>query len=111
MPRKSSGETFVWTSVKEKRLLEKLDDFYSSNPGRQPGKQIYELWAKEFNTEFGGVPAHGDTLYQKKDRMKKIYKGWKFLQVQTGLGYDPVTETVVSSDEAWQSFIKVIFIF
>ncbi|GMN55878.1 hypothetical protein TIFTF001_024998 [Ficus carica] len=107
MPRKSSGETFVWNTVNEKRLLEKLDDFYSSNPDRQPGKQIYDLWAKEFNTEFGGIPAHGDTLYQKKDCMKKIYKGWKFLQVQTGLGYDPVTETVVCSDEAWQSFIKV----
>ncbi|GMN63841.1 hypothetical protein TIFTF001_032915 [Ficus carica] len=52
MPRKSSGETFVWNTVKEKRLLEKLDDFYSSNPGRQPGKQIYDLWAKEFNIEF-----------------------------------------------------------
>ncbi|GMN21140.1 hypothetical protein TIFTF001_050100 [Ficus carica] len=32
MPRKSSGETFVWNPVKERRLLEKLDDFYSSNP-------------------------------------------------------------------------------
>ncbi|GMN46916.1 hypothetical protein TIFTF001_016094 [Ficus carica] len=106
MPRKSSGETYVWNSVKERRKLEKLDDFYSSNPGRQPAMQIYDLWANEFNTEFGGVPAHGSTLYQKKERMRKIYKGWKVLKVQTGLGYDSVVDRVVCSDEAWQSFIK-----
>ncbi|GMN71257.1 hypothetical protein TIFTF001_055929, partial [Ficus carica] len=107
MSRKSSGETFVWNPVKEKRLLEKLDDFYSSNPGRQPGMQIYDLWANEFNTEFGGVPAHGSTLYQKKERMRKIYKGWKVLKVQTGLGYDSEADRVVCSDEAWHSFIKM----
>ncbi|GMN53366.1 hypothetical protein TIFTF001_022504 [Ficus carica] len=39
--------------------------------------------------------------------MKKIYRGWKFLQSRTGLGYDPVTDQVICSDEAWQSFIKV----
>ena len=111
MPRKSSGETFVSNPVKEKQLLKKLDDFYSSNLGRQPSMQIYDLWANEFNTEFGGVPAHGVTLYQKKERMRKIYKGWKVLQSQTGLGYDPVADRVVCSDEAWQSFIKVILIF
>ncbi|GMN46400.1 hypothetical protein TIFTF001_015572 [Ficus carica] len=94
MPRKSSGETFVWNPVKERQLLEKLDDFYSSNPGRQPGMQIYDLWANEFNTEFGGVPAHGSTLYQKKERMRKIYKGWKVLKVQTDLGYDSQTDKV-----------------
>ncbi|GMN46167.1 hypothetical protein TIFTF001_015353 [Ficus carica] len=33
MPRKSSGETFVWNHVKEKRLLEKLDDYASSYSG------------------------------------------------------------------------------
>ncbi|GMN34530.1 hypothetical protein TIFTF001_004747 [Ficus carica] len=77
MPRRSSGKTFVWNSVKESRLLEKLDDFYSSNPGRQPSMQLYDIWANEFNIEFGGVPALGTTLYQKKERMRKIYKGWK----------------------------------
>ncbi|GMN32033.1 hypothetical protein TIFTF001_046569 [Ficus carica] len=106
MPRKSLDETFVWNPVKEKWLLEKMDDFYSSNPSRQPGMQIYDLWANEFNTEFGGVLAHGVTLYPKKERMRKIYKGWKVLQSQTGLGYDPVADRVVCSDEAWQSFIK-----
>ncbi|GMN63255.1 hypothetical protein TIFTF001_032335 [Ficus carica] len=106
MPRRSSGETFVWNSVKESRLLEKLDDFYSSNPGRQPSMQLYDIWANEFNIEFGGVPALSTTLYQKKERMRKIYKGWKVLKVQTGLGYDPVADRVVCSDESWQSFIK-----
>ncbi|GMN63617.1 hypothetical protein TIFTF001_032701 [Ficus carica] len=94
MPRKSSGETFVWNSVKESRLLEKLDDFYSSNPGRQPSMQLYDIWANEFNIEFGGVLALGTTLYQKKERMRKIYKGWKVLKVQTGLEYDPVADRV-----------------
>ncbi|GMN58799.1 hypothetical protein TIFTF001_027887 [Ficus carica] len=106
MPRKSSGETLVWNPVKERRLLEKLDDFYSSNPGRQPAMQIYDLWANEFNTEFGGVPAHSSTLYPKKERMRKIYKGWKVLKVQTGLGYDAESDRVVCSDETWQGFIK-----
>ncbi|GMN46273.1 hypothetical protein TIFTF001_015462 [Ficus carica] len=87
MPRKTSGETFVWNPVKERRLLEKLDDFYAANPGKQPAMQIYELWAGEFNSEFGGVPAHGTTLYQKKERMRKIYRGWKSLKTNTGLGH------------------------
>ncbi|GMN59905.1 hypothetical protein TIFTF001_029002 [Ficus carica] len=39
--------------------------------------------------------------------MKKVYRGWKVLQAYTGLGYDPATDKVVYSDEAWQSFIKV----
>ncbi|GMN36199.1 hypothetical protein TIFTF001_005824 [Ficus carica] len=39
--------------------------------------------------------------------MKKIYRGWKVLQSRTGLGYDPVTDKVICSDDAWQSFIKV----
>ncbi|GMN49303.1 hypothetical protein TIFTF001_018470 [Ficus carica] len=106
MPRKTSGETFVWNPVKERRLLEKLDDFYAANPGKQPAMQIYELWVSEFNSEFGGVPAHGTTLYQKKERMRKIYRGWKSLKTNTGLGYDSATDRVVCSDDAWQSFIR-----
>ncbi|GMN55621.1 hypothetical protein TIFTF001_024750 [Ficus carica] len=39
--------------------------------------------------------------------MKKIYRGWKALQVRTGLGYDPSTNRVICSDDAWQSFIQV----
>ncbi|GMN74951.1 hypothetical protein TIFTF001_053953, partial [Ficus carica] len=106
MPRKTSGETFVRNPVKERRLLEKLDDFYAANPGKQPAMQIYELWAGEFNSEFGGVPAHGTTLYQKKERMRKIYRGWKSLKTNTGLGYDSATDRVVCFDDAWQSFIR-----
>ncbi|GMN33533.1 hypothetical protein TIFTF001_046709 [Ficus carica] len=68
--------------------------------------QIYELWAGEFNSEFGGVPAHGTTLYQKKERMRKIYRGSKSLKTNTGLGYDSATDRVVCFDDAWQSFIR-----
>ncbi|GMN66138.1 hypothetical protein TIFTF001_035209 [Ficus carica] len=39
--------------------------------------------------------------------MKKIYRGWKALQCRTGLGYDPSTDRVICSDDAWQSFIQV----
>ncbi|GMN61100.1 hypothetical protein TIFTF001_030190 [Ficus carica] len=39
--------------------------------------------------------------------MKKIYRGWKVLQVRTRLGYDPSTDRVICSDDAWQSFIQV----
>ncbi|GMN51882.1 hypothetical protein TIFTF001_021044 [Ficus carica] len=39
--------------------------------------------------------------------MKKIYRGWKALQCRTGLGYDPSTDIVICSDDAWQSFIQV----
>ncbi|GMN20145.1 hypothetical protein TIFTF001_043009 [Ficus carica] len=39
--------------------------------------------------------------------MKKINKGWKVLQTYTGLGYDPVTDRVICSDEEWQSFVQV----
>ncbi|GMN52105.1 hypothetical protein TIFTF001_021250 [Ficus carica] len=38
--------------------------------------------------------------------MKKIYRGWKALQVRTRLGNDPLTDRVICSDDAWQSFIQ-----
>ncbi|GMN32170.1 hypothetical protein TIFTF001_050785 [Ficus carica] len=107
MPRKSSGESYVWDHAKEKLFLEKLDEYMASTGGKQPTSSILDLWANEFNAQFGGVPAQGLTLYQKKERMKKIYRGWKVLQARTGLGYDPATNTVVCSDETWQSFVKV----
>ncbi|GMN69451.1 hypothetical protein TIFTF001_038504 [Ficus carica] len=107
MPRKSSGETYVWDHAKEKLFLEKPDDYLASTSRKQPTSSILELWANEFNTQFGGVLAFGSTLSQKKERMRKIYRGWKALQARTGLGYDPTTDTVVCSDEAWHSFVKV----
>ncbi|GMN42640.1 hypothetical protein TIFTF001_011841 [Ficus carica] len=39
--------------------------------------------------------------------MKKIYRGWKALHSHTGLGYDPATDRVVCSDDAWHSFVQV----
>ncbi|GMN72858.1 hypothetical protein TIFTF001_054237 [Ficus carica] len=106
MPRKASGESYVWTDAKERLFLEKLDEYLAERGGKQPPTAILELWANEFNTHFGGVPALASTLSQKKERMKKIYRGWKSLQTHTGLGYDPRTDTVVCSDETWQTFLK-----
>ena len=108
MPRKASGESYVWTDAKERLFLEKLDDYLAERGGKQPPHAVLELWANEFNTRFGGVPAFASTLSQKKERMKKIYRGWKSLQTHTGLGYDPRTDTVVCSDETWQTFLKVM---
>lgn len=108
MPRKATGESYVWDHVKEKLFLEKLDDHLAATGGKQPTSSILQIWAREFNTRFGGVPALPSTLYKKKERMRKIYRGWKVLQTHTGLGYDPATDTVVCSDETWHNFIKVI---
>ncbi|GMN74300.1 hypothetical protein TIFTF001_055789 [Ficus carica] len=107
MPRKASGETYVWDPVKEKKFLEKLDEYLVTTGGKQPTLAVLNIWAAQFNAEFEGVHAFGTTLSQKKDRMKKIYKGWKVLQTRT-LGYDPVTDRVICSDEEWQSFVQVI---
>ncbi|GMN58104.1 hypothetical protein TIFTF001_027207 [Ficus carica] len=81
MPRKASGESYVWIDDKEKLFLEKLDEYLAARGGKQPTSSVLELWATEFNTRFGGVPAFG-------------------------LGYDPVTDTVVCSDETWRGFVK-----
>ncbi|GMN67257.1 hypothetical protein TIFTF001_036313 [Ficus carica] len=107
MMRKASGDHYFWDPAKEKKFLIQLDEYLACSGGKHPPKATLELWAAQFNAEFGGVPAHGMTLYQKKERMKKIYRGWKALQLRTGLGYDPSTDSVISSDEAWQSFIGV----
>ncbi|GMN39956.1 hypothetical protein TIFTF001_009174 [Ficus carica] len=107
MPRKTSGETYVWNAAKEKLFLEKLDDYLASTGGKQPTGSILAQWANEFNAHFGGVPAYAGTLSQKKERMRKIYRGWKALKANTGLGYDPATDTVVCSDDAWQNFVHV----
>ncbi|GMN36112.1 hypothetical protein TIFTF001_005742 [Ficus carica] len=80
MPRKASGETYVWDNAKEKKFLQQLDDYLACSGGRHPPKAILDLWATQFNAEFGG---------------------------QTGLGYDASTDRVICSDEAWQSFIQV----
>ncbi|GMN63614.1 hypothetical protein TIFTF001_032702 [Ficus carica] len=76
MPRKASGESYVWTDDKEELFLEKLDEYLAARGGKQPTSSVLELWATEFNTCFGG------------------------------LGYDPVTDTVVCSDETWRGFVK-----
>ena len=107
MPRKSSGETYIWTSAKEKKFLEYMDE-YLATTGKQPNAAILDMWAAQFNAEFGGVPVFGSTLSQKKERMKKIYRGWKVLQSRIGLGYDPATNRVICSDDAWHSFIQVM---
>ncbi|GMN73109.1 hypothetical protein TIFTF001_052127 [Ficus carica] len=107
MPRKASGDHYFWDAAKEKKFLEQLDEYLACSGGKHPPKATLELWAAQFNAEFGGVQALGKTLYQKKERMKKIYRGWKALQKQTGLGYDPSTDRVTCSDEAWQTFIGV----
>ncbi|GMN20266.1 hypothetical protein TIFTF001_043048 [Ficus carica] len=106
MPRKASDESYVWTDAKEKLFLEKLADHLAATGGKQPTGSILELWANEFNTHFGGVQALASILYTKKERMRKIYRGWRVLQTRTGLGYDPATITVVCSDETWHNFIK-----
>ena len=108
MPHKASGESYVWTEAMEKLFLEKLADHMATTGGKQPTASILEIWAKEFNTRFGGVQALASTLYTKKERMRKIYRGWRVLQTRTGLGYDPATDTVVCSDETWHNFVKVI---
>ena len=108
MPRRATGESYSWDQAKETVFLEKLDHYVATHSGRHPSTAVLDEWAKEFNSAFGGVPAYGLTLSQKKDRMKRIYRGWKALQCRTGLGYDPVTDLVICSDDQWQSFIQVI---
>ncbi|GMN20528.1 hypothetical protein TIFTF001_051035 [Ficus carica] len=94
MPRKTSGDHYFWDAAKETKFLIQLSEYVECSGGKHPPKATLELWATQFNAEFGGVPAHGKTLYQKKERMKKIYNGWKALQTRTGLGYDPNTDRV-----------------
>ncbi|GMN65885.1 hypothetical protein TIFTF001_034960 [Ficus carica] len=94
-------------SAKEKKFLQLLDEYLACNGGKHLPVAILDIWATQFNAEFGGVPAHSMTLYQKKERMKNIYRGWKMLQGQTGLGYDKASDRVICSDEVWQSFINV----
>ena len=107
MPRKVTGQSYHWDQAKETVFLEKLDYYVACNSGRHPPLSTLESWAREFNAAYEGVPAFGLTLQQKKDRMKKIYRGWKVLQCRTGLGYYPVTDRVICSDDAWQSFFQV----
>ncbi|GMN30567.1 hypothetical protein TIFTF001_049624 [Ficus carica] len=71
MPRKSSGDHYFWDTAKERKFLLQLDEYMQCSGGKHPPKATLELWAVQFNAEFGGVPAHGMTLYQKKERMKK----------------------------------------
>ena len=108
MPRKSTGEAYHWDEAKERAFLQKLDLYVAAHAGHHPPLTTLDDWAREFNSAFGGVPAYGLTLQQKRDRMRKIYRGWKSLQCRTGLGYDPLTDRVICSDEAWHSFLRVI---
>ncbi|GMN27705.1 hypothetical protein TIFTF001_050486 [Ficus carica] len=107
MPRRATGESYSWDQAKETVFLEKLDYYVAYHSGRHPLISVLDGWAREFNAAFGGVPAYSLTLSQKKDRMKKINRGWKALQCRTGLGYDPVTYRVICLDDQWQSFIQV----
>ncbi|GMN24266.1 hypothetical protein TIFTF001_050314 [Ficus carica] len=57
MPRKASGESYVWDHAKEKLFLEKLDDYLASRGGKQPTSSILELWASA--SGFGSVTMGG----------------------------------------------------
>ncbi|GMN51905.1 hypothetical protein TIFTF001_021058 [Ficus carica] len=75
MPRKASGKTYVWDPAKEKKFLEKLDEYLATTGGKQPTLAVLDIWAAQFNAEFGGVLAFGTTLSQ-----KKVYKKCKHLR-------------------------------
>ncbi|GMN23470.1 hypothetical protein TIFTF001_047558 [Ficus carica] len=45
MPRKATGESYVWDQEKEKLFLEKLDDHLAATGGKQPTGSILELRA------------------------------------------------------------------
>ncbi|GMN74532.1 hypothetical protein TIFTF001_053168 [Ficus carica] len=81
MPRKTSRDHYFWDAAKETKFLIQLSEYVECSGGKHPPKATLELWAAQFNAEFGGVPAHAMTLYQKKEIMKKIYNGWKALHV------------------------------
>ncbi|GMN26514.1 hypothetical protein TIFTF001_044007 [Ficus carica] len=88
MLRKALGETYVRDPAKEKKFPDKLDEYLATTGGKQPTVAILDIWAAQFNAEFGGVPAFGTTLSQKKERMKKIYRAWKVYKECKHLRYE-----------------------
>ena len=68
MSRKASGEIYIWDNAKEKKFLEKMDQFLSYSGDKHHFIQILEQWATQFNSEYGGVPTYGLTLYQGKKK-------------------------------------------
>ena len=99
MRRKALGETYIQDPAKKKHFLEKIDEYLAYSGDKHPSFAILDQWAAQFNAEYGGVPTFKITLCQKKERMKKIYREWKALQCRTSLGYNPLTDRVICSDD------------
>ena len=80
-----------------------------ANDGNRPTKSLNQTGYKNLIEEF-----HKQTgrLYTKKqmknrwDELKSIWSAWVYYTNKaTGLGWDPVKQTITASDEEWTSMI------
>ncbi|GMN23213.1 hypothetical protein TIFTF001_051293 [Ficus carica] len=101
MPRKASGETYVWDPAKKKKFLEKLGEYLATTGGKQPTLAVLDIWAAQFNAEFGGVYKKCKHLKHEGLRNKELYYNvFKKNHAAGALGYGSVT----MSDESQSYF-------
>ncbi|GMP28719.1 hypothetical protein CsSME_00004148 [Camellia sinensis var. sinensis] len=43
-------------------------------------------------------------------RLKANYKEFVALKNHTGLGWDPITQTVIAPDDVWENYVQVIIL-
>ncbi|GMN19766.1 hypothetical protein TIFTF001_045230 [Ficus carica] len=92
MPRKASGDHYFWDPAKEKKFLLQLDEYLACSGGKHPPKATLELWAAQFNSEFGGVYKECNHLRYEGLRNKELYYNvFKKNHAAGALGYGSVT--------------------
>ncbi|GMN21976.1 hypothetical protein TIFTF001_040151 [Ficus carica] len=73
MPRKASRQHYFWDAAKEKKFLLQLDEYMACSGGKHPPKATLELWAAQFNAEFGGIHKKCNHLCYEGLRNKELY--------------------------------------
>ena len=79
---------------------------FKQRHGRSPQRQEWDELASDIAGKFK-MPLDKKKLIEKKNRMKIDYEAWKYLQSQTGLGFNPITGAPQGDADFWQTFLTV----
>ena len=70
----------------------------------------FNAWVAIWETKFPKYPVTARQFRGKKERYQKIFNAWIALTSETGMGWDPVRQTVNCTQHAWRDFKQVLLL-
>lgn len=105
------GASRTFWSPKDVRLFVDTLLEYKRN-GEMRNNNFGKAWSKitkDFNAK-AEYKQNQEQLSKKFNRFRSDWNAFKDLREKTGLGWDPVKETVTASDEQWGDLVKVLYL-